>query len=105
MKLEENREVWEKRVEEFKASNLSQVAWSKENGVNVSGLRYLIRKLNKPNISTRESLPVVEFAAISITEDKIFSPIEIEVNNVKLFITNNYDEVLLLKLINSLRKI
>ncbi|MSU02996.1 IS66 family insertion sequence element accessory protein TnpA [Tissierella pigra] len=105
MKLEENREVWIRRVEEFKASNLSQVAWCRENGINVGGLRYWLRKLNGSGISTKESLSVVEFASVSITEDNSFSPIEIEINNVKLSITNNYDEILLLKLINSLRKI
>ena len=105
MKLEENREIWIKRVEEFKASNLSQVAWSKENGIKVSGLRYWLRKLNGSATLAKESLPVVEFAEVSITGDRIFSPIEIEINNIKLSITNNYDEVLLLELINSLRKI
>ena len=105
MKLEENRELWVKRVEEFKTSNLSQVAWSRENRVNVSGLRYWLRKLNGPATYAKESLPVVEFASVSITEDRIFTPIEIEINNVKLSITNNYDETLLLKLISSLKKL
>lgn len=105
MKLEDNREIWKKRVEEFKASNLSQVAWSRENGINVSALRYWLRKLSDRATSTTESLPVVEFAAVSITVDKIFSPIEIEINNIKISITNNYDEALLFQLINSLRKL
>lgn len=105
MKLEENKEIWIERVKEFKASNLSQVAWSKVNGVNVSGLRYWLRKLNHANILTPEAVSIVEFASVSITEDNSFSPIQIEINSIKLSISNNYDETFLLKLINSLRKI
>lgn len=105
MKSEENKEVWIRRVEEFKASNLSQGAWSRENGVNASNLRYWLKKLNDSNTSTKETPSIVEFAAVSITEDNYLSPIEIEVNNIKISITSNYDEILLLKLINSLRKI
>ncbi len=105
MKLEENREIWIKRVEAFKASKLSQVAWSRENGINVSGLRYWLRKLNDSNLDTKESTSLVEFASVSITEVNCLSPIVIEINNVKVSLTNDYDEAFLLKLINTLRKI
>ena len=69
LKLDENREVWIKRVKEFKASNLSQVAWSKENGIKISALRYWLRKLSNSDTSTKESPSIVEFASVSITED------------------------------------
>lgn len=104
MKLEENRDIWMGRVKEFKASNLSQVAWSRDNGINVSALRYWLKKLNDSSIVTRESPSIVEFASVSIAEDNT-SPIVVEINSIRISITNNYDEILLLKVINTLRKI
>lgn len=105
MKLDENRKIWMGRVEEFKASNLSQIAWSKENGINVSALRYWLRKLSDSNIVTKEPSSVVEFATVSITEIDPVSSIVIEINGIKVSLTNNYDEILLLKVISTLRKI
>lgn len=105
MKLEENREIWLGRVKDFKASKLSQVTWSRETGISVSGLRYWLRKLNSSDLPAKESPSPVEFASVSITEYKSLSPLVIEINKVKISLTNNYDEALLLKVINTLRKI
>ncbi|TJX12712.1 hypothetical protein E9840_12210 [Tissierella creatinini] len=105
MKLNENREIWIQRVEDFKSSNLNQTDWSKTNGVSVSTLRYWIRKLDgkltaKPVNDSSE----FEFASVSITEQA--SPaITIEVKDVRLAITNDYDEMLLLKLVKTLMKL
>lgn len=105
MKLEENREIWIQRVKEFKTSNLSQVTWCRENEINTGALRYWIKKLDSSNIPTNESSPIFEFASVSLAGSNTSSSIEIEINNIKLSITNNYDEVLLLELIRSLKKL
>ena len=105
MKLEENREIWLRRVEDFKASKLSQVAWSRENSVSVSSLRYWLRKLKEPESSILKSPEPALFASVLITEDKSDFPLVIEVSNIKISLANNYDETLLLKLIKTLKKL
>ena len=43
--------------------------------------------------------------ATTITEEESFPSVVLEIKDIKLSITNNYDEILLLKVINTLRKI
>lgn len=106
LKLDKNREIWVERVNEYKNSNLSQRVWCEQNGVNVSALRYWLRNLREiSNFSLSEhTSSEFEFANVSITQD-LSQMLMIEIQGVKLSITNNYDEILLLKLIKTLRKL
>ncbi|WP_034328700.1 IS66 family insertion sequence element accessory protein TnpA [Alkaliphilus transvaalensis] len=106
MKLNKNREIWINRVEEYNSSNLTQKAWCENNGVNVSALRYWIRNLSEESSIESATTPSsgFEFASVSITQDS--SPtVTLEIQDVKLSIAIDYDEVLLLKLIKTLKKL
>lgn len=106
MKLNENKELWVQRVEEFKSSNLSQTTWCKEKDIKVSSLRYWLRKLDAKSVVNTDNLSDgFEFASVSITEDQTSLAVCLEIKDVKLSITNGYDEVLLLKLIKTLKKL
>ena len=105
MKLDENRELWIKRVEEHKSSGLSQKIWCEENGIKPTSLRYWVMKLNKNQSITELNDTSIEFASVSITEEQIFPTVVLEIKDIKLSVFNNYDEILLLKLIKTLRKL
>lgn len=104
MKSDENREIWMKRIEEYRASGLSQKTWCEESGVKATSLRYWIMKLNKTKSIIEPDDSPIEFASVSITKES-FPAIVLEIKDVKLSINNNYDEVFLLNLIKTLRKL
>lgn len=106
MNLNENREVWVNRVDDFKSRNLTQAAWCEKNGVKVSALRYWLRNLSETSTIVADAPPYCEFefASVSIAQD-FSSALVIEIKGVKLSITSNYDEMLLLKLIRTLKKL
>ncbi len=106
MKLQENREIWINRVEDYKTSNLTQIAWAEQNQIKVSALRYWLRKLEdkintSSNIATSSEF---EFASVSISPDNV-SDLVIEIKDVKLCISGDYNEGLLLRLIKTLKKL
>lgn len=106
MKLNENKELWIQRVGEFKSSNLSQTTWCAENDIKVSSLRYWLKKLDtKSVVEPDNSSDGFEFASVSITEDQTSIAVTLEIKDVKISITNDYDEGLLLKLIKTLKKL
>lgn len=106
LKLEDNRENWINRVNDFNASNLSQTTWAKNNGINVSALRYWLKKLDNSNGTSLEgSLTPFEFASVSITGKESLPSVVLEINDVKLSITDDFDETLLLRIIKALRKL
>lgn len=104
LNLKQNREIWIKRVEEFNSSNLSQTAWCKENGIKPSSLRYWLGKINNKR-AVKSDDSSIELASISIIKNSDSKPIALEIKDVKLSLTNNYDEMLLLKLLKTLRKL
>ncbi|MBU5427018.1 hypothetical protein KQI41_11395 [Tissierella pigra] len=106
MKLNENKELWTQRVEEFKSSNLNQTTWCEKNNIKVSSLRYWLRKLDNNSFTKPvNSSDAFEFACVSIAEDQASPAVTLEIKDVRLAITNDYDEVLLLKLIKTLKKL
>lgn len=106
MKLEDNREIWVNRVNDFKSNNLSQTTWAKNNGINVSALRYWLKKLDNSKVTNVESSSApFEFASVSITGNEFFSSVVLEIKGVKLPVTGDYDEILLLRIIKTLRKL
>ena len=100
MKLNENREIWISGVKDFRTSNLTQKAWCEKNNFKVSALRYWLRNLEEAsNIdSGNVDSPGFEFATVSISRD-FSSAVILEINSVKLSLTNDYDEILLIRLI------
>lgn len=87
MKLNENKELWIQRVEEFKLSNLNQTTWCAENNIKVSSLRYWLRKLDtKSVVNPSNSSDEFEFVSVSITGDQTAMAITLEIKDVKLSI-------------------
>lgn len=106
LKLDENREIWIKRVNDFEAGKLPQTTWAKNNNVNVSALKYWLKNLNTIQVICSDNPPTeLEFANVSIAGELPSSSVVLEVNNIKLSIKDDYDEMLLLKVIKTLRKI
>lgn len=106
MKLNENREIWVNRVKDFKASNLTQKSWCEKNGIKISALRYWLRNLYEVSSidSGNSNSPGFEFTTVSISSG-FSSAVVLEINGVKLSLTEDYDEFLLLKLIRTLKKL
>jgi hypothetical protein len=66
-------ETWRKRVESWKASGLSQSAWSTQNNIHPNSFHYWVKKLSgspdKPAVTTN-SLEIPGFIALSVTDRK-----------------------------------
>lgn len=73
MSKEEVRKQWEKRVEEYKASNMSASAWCRANNINPSTFWYwLNRDKTKVNTSVKlkKESEQLEWLPIEIKDDK-----------------------------------
>ena len=103
LKRDEKREIWANRIDEFKASNLSQRAWCEEKGININTFRYWLKEA-AVTCPTNPS-DGFELASISIMKDSYCPEVTLEVKDIKLSITADYDEMLLLRLIKTLKKL
>ncbi|AZO94889.1 hypothetical protein [Halocella sp. SP3-1] len=45
--MNNKREIWIKRIQDYKASGLTAAKWCEENGVSINSLRYYTHKFNK----------------------------------------------------------
>ncbi|QTL97702.1 hypothetical protein GM661_18025 [Iocasia frigidifontis] len=45
--MNNKREIWIERIQDYKASSLTAAKWCEENGLNINSLRYYIHKFNK----------------------------------------------------------
>ena len=81
-KLPEDRTVWEKRYQEFKASGKSQAAWCKERNINPNTFNYwyLRFKTTKAPVPKQDKKPVKWLA---LNTNKI--EIKPEANNVSTY--------------------
>lgn len=106
MSLNDNREIWISRIDDFKSSNLTQKAWCEKNDVKISTLRYWIRKLSYTEYAaaTDSGFSEFEFASVSISKESSPSLV-LECKDVKLSIAEDFDEPLLIKLLRTLRKL
>lgn len=106
MKSKDNRELWISRVNDFKSSQLTQVAWCEQSDVKVGALRYWIGKLSSEGSDGKEDskLSGFEFASVSIAQESSPS-LTLEVGDVKLLIADDFDEQMLIKVIKILRKL
>ncbi|AHM57335.1 hypothetical protein EAL2_c20550 [Peptoclostridium acidaminophilum DSM 3953] len=101
MSLNDNREIWVSRIDEFRSSNLTQKAWCEKNDVKISTLRYWIRKLSytECSVSNDSGFSGFEFASVSISKE-YSPPLALEFKDVKLSIAEDFDETLLIKLLS-----
>jgi len=90
MKLDDNREIWGGRIDDFRSSGLTQKTWCEKNDVKISTLRYWIRKLSWTECTAADDsgFSGFEFASISISKE--CSPsLVLEFKDVKLSIAEN----------------
>ena len=101
MDKEKNRKMWLAKIAEFKQSTLSQREWCRQNNLKLSTFKYwLCRSEYNPSDKKEE----FEFARVSISKEA--SPaIAVEINGITLSVNDNYDELLLIKLIKTLKKL
>lgn len=106
MSLNGNREIWISRIDDFRSSNLTQKSWCEKNDVKISTLRYWIRKLSYAECAAADDsgFSGFEFASVSISKE-CPPPLVLECKDVKLYIAEDFDEALLIKLLRILRKL
>lgn len=106
LKLDEKREIWANRIDEFKTSNLSQKSWCEDQGLNTNTFRYWLKKLEGTAVTrSNHSSDGFELASVSIMKDSHCPEVTLEIKDVKLSITEGYDEMLLIRLIKTLKKL
>jgi hypothetical protein len=102
-----NDEIWKVNIEEYRKSGLSQRVWCKNKEYKVSTLRYWINKFNKNIVlDTPESNAIVMATVKVSSTDTNVSPIVIETpTGLKVHISENFDEELLVKVINIAKRV
>ncbi|MFW6046935.1 MAG: IS66 family insertion sequence element accessory protein TnpA [Candidatus Woesearchaeota archaeon] len=45
--MQSKKDLWIKRIKDYKSSGLTAVNWCEENGINIHTLKYHITKINK----------------------------------------------------------
>ncbi|QTL99141.1 hypothetical protein GM661_14845 [Iocasia frigidifontis] len=48
--MNNKREIWIERIQDYKASSLTAAKWCEENGLNINSLRYYIHKFERTGI-------------------------------------------------------
>ena len=97
MSNEQKRELWNERIQAFRASGLSQKAWCEEQGLQVSQLGYWLRKLrSETNLSEKGRWVSLSSVAPS------GSGISLRVGSVVLEIERVFDPEVLADVLRSL---
>lgn len=91
-------EYWNKVIDDFMKSGLTQKEYSSQNNLKLPTLGYWIRKHNSSFngfIEVKETAPVLDHA----------SKIEISFNKMKIAIIGSYDEELLLRVLRTVKNV
>ena len=90
-KKTKNRQMWEKRVSEYKKSVLSVPKWCEENNISKSALGYWIRKLNKeiPESSFENKWLSVELSA---STKKTYPPILVTIGHLTIEVIEGFNQ-------------
>ncbi|WP_416197724.1 MAG: hypothetical protein ACFWUA_09135 [Sporanaerobacter sp.] len=67
---EEERKLWTKRIEDYRASGLTAVKWAEENNVSVHTLRYKITQFNKEKEQTSKKIQWASIVSEKSVENK-----------------------------------
>lgn len=98
----ENRQQWEARVAEFKASRQSTTAWCVAHDLNIHQLRYWIRKFNTVNEPTVKE---TQWLSVEVGEfNTICNPkaLTIRVGKVTIEVSPGFDPTLLSDVVRTL---
>lgn len=109
-KKPEDRTVWEKRVNEYKASGQSQAAWCKEKGINPNTFNYWYLKFK--TTATQKKKPVkwlaLDTKAIEIKPKPGIEPacaIDVKIAWVTIEVKPGFDPAHLLNIVKTLSKL
>ena len=103
MSKNENKENWLNLVKKYETSGLSQKAFCEKNNLKLSSFSYWVSKASNPS-DKKDYKEEFEFASVSISQE-ISSAIAVEVSGISISVSADYDEILLLRLIKTLKKI
>jgi len=104
MSKNENKENWLNLVKKYETSGLSQKAFCEKNNLKLSSFRYWVSKASSNPSDKKDYKEEFEFASISISQE-ISSAIAVEASGISISVSGDYDEILLLRLIKTLKNI
>jgi hypothetical protein len=102
-----NKETWVTAIQEQQVSGKTQKTWCLENNVNIHNFAYWKKRMSTTSNqeATIESGSAFEWASVIIENNTSTSRLEIKVGAVSIYLESDYDEQLLVKLINTLKMI
>lgn len=95
MSNEEKINMWTRRVESYKARKCSAIAWSKENNVPLSTLRYWIDKIDNNQKDTSEPKKWIPVEVSNSTDTSYHKPstsgIRIDIGSASILLSSEFD--------------
>ena len=89
---EEERKLWTKRIEDYRASGLTAVKWAEENNVSVHTLRYKITQFNKEK---EQIFKETQWASVvlekSVAEKETYPSLKVTVGKATIEVTKGFD--------------
>jgi hypothetical protein len=98
----ENREMWEARVTEFKASDQSATAWCAAQGLKIHQLRYWIRKFKSDEESTTNQTQWLSVKIGGLEAGKPQEALPVRVGKATIEVRPGFNPALLLDVIKTL---
>lgn len=88
-----NKEIWIKRIQDYKFSSLTAAKWCEENGISYHTLRYHIHKLNKEKKQTlnRETQWASVIPETSDTNNETAKPIKVTIGHSTIEVIPGFD--------------
>ena len=89
---EEERKLWTKRIEDYRASGLTAVKWAEENNVSVHTLRYKITQFNKEKEQTSKKIQWASIVSEKSVENKETYPsLKVTVGKATIEVAKGFD--------------
>ncbi len=103
---EQRRQEWAARIEDYKRSGQTMLAWCSVNGRNVEQLKYWLRKFKSASISESVSAPV-RWTPLSANDLPAFSSsaLIVHVGPARIELEPGFDERLLLSAVKALQSL
>lgn len=89
---EEERKLWTKRIEDYRASGLTAIKWCEENNISVHMLRYKITQFNKEK---KQTLKETQWASVvlekPVAEKETYPSLKVTVGKATIEVTKGFD--------------
>ena len=104
---DEERKLWNERINNYRTSGLTAVKWAEGNNVSVHKLRSCIAKFNKEkkqssitNSGVKEWIPLIPSKSIDLTES--IKPLKVTIGQATIEVNSGFDQNTLKSLIEIL---